>query len=77
LLRTGSPLLNISTLLSQGSFEELAIAIGRTANLIGGIGEPERVGTILMSSGLLIRSMASLLSVPLGFNPKKYLDPGG
>jgi hypothetical protein len=38
---------------SQGSFEELAIAIGRTANLIGGTGEPERVGTILMSSSLL------------------------
>ncbi len=38
---------------SQGSFEELAIAIGRTANLTGGNGEPERVGTILMSSSLL------------------------
>lgn len=38
---------------SQGSFEDLAIAIGRTANLTGGNGEPERVGTILMSSGLL------------------------
>ncbi len=38
---------------SQGSFEDLAIAIGRTANLTGGNGEPERVGTILMSSSLL------------------------
>jgi predicted permease len=38
---------------SQGSYEDLAIAIGRTANLPGGNGEPERVGTILMSSSLL------------------------
>ena len=34
-------------------FEDLAIAIGRTANLTGGIGEPERIGTILASSNLL------------------------
>jgi predicted permease len=34
-------------------FEDLAIAIGRTANLTGGTGEPERIGTILMSSNLL------------------------
>ena len=34
-------------------FEDLAIAIGRTANLTGGTGEPERVGTVLMSSNLL------------------------
>jgi predicted permease len=38
---------------SQKSFDEVAIAIGRTANLTGGNGEPERVGTILMSSNLL------------------------
>src|SRR5579872_5039894 len=37
----------------QRSFEDVAIAIGRTANLTGGTGEPERVGTILMSSNLL------------------------
>ena len=34
-------------------FEDLAIAIGNTANLTGGSGEPERIGTILMSSNLL------------------------
>src|SRR5215831_10960190 len=34
-------------------FEDVAIAIGRTANLTGGDGEPERIGTILMSSNLL------------------------
>src|ERR1700751_2628122 len=34
-------------------FEDLAIAIGRTANLTGGTSEPERVGIILMSSNLL------------------------
>jgi len=38
---------------AQHSFEDVAIAIGRTANLTGGTGEPERVGTILMSSNLL------------------------
>ena len=38
---------------SNRSFEDLAIAIGRTANLTGGEGAPERVGTILMSSNLL------------------------
>src|SRR5579859_3176890 len=35
------------------SFEDVAIAIGRTANLTGGNGEPERIGTIRASSNLL------------------------
>src|SRR5579863_10721539 len=34
-------------------FEDVAIAIGRTANLTGNAAEPERIGTILMSSNLL------------------------
>jgi predicted permease len=34
-------------------FEQVAIAIGGTNNLTGGIGEPERVGTIRTSSNLL------------------------
>ncbi len=36
----------------QRSFEDVAIAIGANANLTGG-GEPERVGTIRVSSNLL------------------------
>jgi predicted permease len=34
-------------------FEDVAVAIGQTVNLTGGIGEPERIGTIQMSSNLL------------------------
>lgn len=37
----------------HSGFEQVAIAIGGTSNLTGGIGEPERVGTIRMSSNLL------------------------
>ncbi|MBS1876880.1 MAG: ABC transporter permease [Acidobacteria bacterium] len=37
----------------HGGFEQLAIAIGGANNLTDGIGEPERVGTIRMSSNLL------------------------
>ncbi len=37
----------------HGGFEQLAIAIGGNENLTGDGGEPERIGTIRMSSNLL------------------------